>query len=132
MSFGLGPVVSLGTAVILAGGACGATVCNVDCAAAGGSIDQSSLTSPIVTLTADPPCSITQAPADGGGEIFVSVHDSDPPTSGSCQIHTTLADGSTWVAILSWAPNGGSGCCAHSTHAVGPAPMFTRGNAGGA
>ena len=73
MSFGLGPVVSLGIAVILAGGA-----------------------------------------------------------SGSCQIHTTLADGSTWVAILSWAPNGGSGCCAHSTHAVGPAPMFTRGNAGGA
>jgi hypothetical protein len=132
MPFGLGAVISLGVAVTVAGAACGATVCTGDCAAAGGIVDQSSLTSPIVTLAADPPCSITQAPADGSGEIFVGVRDSDPPTAGSCQIHATLADGSTWVAILSWAPNGGSGCCANSTHAVGPAPMFTRGNAGGA
>jgi hypothetical protein len=133
MPFRFGHVAALGTAVILMGGACGSSVCTADCAAnnfAGAAINQSSLTSPIVTLTADTPCSVTGAPADGGGEIFVSAQASGPLTSGSCQIHATLADGSTWVAAFSWAPSN-SGCCRGSIGSVGPAPMFIRANDGG-
>ena len=94
-----------------------------DLGLAGAPIDQSYLTSPIVTLTADPPCAVTQAPADGGGEIFVGAPVSGTPTTGSCQIHARLADGSSLVAVFSWAP-ADSGCCRGSIGTVGPTPMF--------
>jgi hypothetical protein len=130
--FGVGPVVSLGIAVILGVGACGAhATCTVYCSSgAGGLIDQTSLTAPIVTLTADPSCSVTQTPADAGGQIFVDVmHKDGPPTSGSCQVHTTLTDGSTWVAVLSWVPNT-SECCGTVTQAISPYPKFTPADGG--
>lgn len=129
MLFRFRPIAALGMAAIFVGGACGTTGCKGNSCAgtgtAGAFIDQSSLTSPIVTVTADAPCSVTQVPADGGGEIFVDVHQSGPLTSGSCQIHATLADGSTWVAMFSWTPVN-SVCCGSSIGGVGPAPMFTR------
>jgi hypothetical protein len=131
MPSGSARVAALGLAIVLWCGACGAsTKCNVACPAAGvagAPIDQSLLPSAIVTLTADPPCSVTRASADGGGETFISVQENGPPTSGSCQIHARLADGSSWVAIFSWAPIN-SVCCGSSIQSVGLAPMFTPGN----
>jgi hypothetical protein len=50
--------------------------------------------------------------------------------SGSCQIYATLADGSTWVAALSWAFGDIGPCCHNVNYNVGPAPVFTRGNDG--
>jgi hypothetical protein len=128
--FEAGTVVLLGIAVVLGAGACGAhAVCTALCSdSAGGAIDQTSLTAPIVTLSTDPSCSVTQTPADAGGQIFVDMMPKDgPPTSGSCQVHATLADGSTWVAVLSWAPHA-SECCGTVAQTSSTYPKFTREN----
>ena len=56
MPFGGGAVVSLGLAVILVSGACAPDVCTSDLVCGAWSIvDMSSLTAPIVTVTADSP-----------------------------------------------------------------------------
>ena len=127
MPFGRGAVVSLGLAVILGGGACTDT-CTADVACGTQVIvDMSSLTAPIATLVADSPCSFSFT---NSGEVVVSK---DPPIgnpTGSCQIHATLTDGSTWVAVMSWAPDT-SACCNGSSRNVGPPPMFTRDNSDG-
>ena len=97
---------------------------------AGGAIDQTSLSAPIVTLTADPSCSVTQTPADAGGEVFVEMMRKDgSPTSGSCTVRAMLADGSTWTAILAWVPTT-SECCGTVAQAAAPYPKFTRADAG--
>lgn len=133
MSFRIGSVVSLGIAVLLGSGACGGghAVCTVDCSGgAGGLINQTSLPAPIVTLTADPSCSVMQTPADAGGQIFVDMMRKDgSATSGSCKVRATLADGSTWVAVLAWVPNS-SACCGTVTQAIAPYPKFTRSDGG--
>jgi hypothetical protein len=126
MPLGVGRVLSLGLAVLLGGWACGAReVCNVECSGgAGGPIDQTSLTAPIVSLTVDPSCTVSQT--DAGQEIFVDmIRTIDPPTSGSCKVHATLTDGSTWVAILSWVPST-SQCCGTVTQTISPYPKFAR------
>lgn len=115
-------------AVVLGGGACGTQAkCTAECVSEAVSvIDQTSLTAPIVTLIADPSCSVTTpTPADAGGEIIVEMVPKDgAPTSGRCQVHATLADGSTWVAVLSWAP---TTCCGYTVNdVVSPYPKFTR------
>ena len=132
MPLGVGPVVSLGIAVAVWNGACGAHVkCNVTCSSgAGGLIDQTSLTGPIVTLTADPSCAVTQTPADAGGQVFVDMIPKDGPlTSGTCRVYATLADGSTWLAVLSWTPNT-SECCGTVTEIISPYPKFMRADGG--
>jgi hypothetical protein len=128
MSLRLGMVRSLGVAAAVASAGCGGAtaVCNGACITAGAVIDQTTLTSSIVSLTADPPCTVSELPLDGGTEVVIGVNQGPAGSAGSCQITETLADGSTWVATLSWEPVGGSGCCATATHDVGPAPTFTR------
>jgi hypothetical protein len=132
MSFRLGVLALLGGSAVILAGDCGGTqaVCNGACIQPGAVIDQTTLASPIVTLTADAPCSVSQLPIDGGTEVVVAVSQGPAAAAGSCQIHETLADGSSWVAVLAWEPVGGSGCCATATHDVGPAPMFTRSDGG--
>lgn len=132
MSYRFGLVALLGISTIIPSGGCGDSpaVCEGACIIAGATIDQTTLPSPIVSLTADPGCTVTHEPIDGGTEVVVGLDQNTAGLSGSCQIHETLADGSTWVAVLSWDPVGGTGCCANSTHNVGPAPTFTRGNDG--
>lgn len=51
------------------------------------------------------------------------MHGNNP---GSCHIHATLADGSTWVAVLSWAFGSTGPCRPEVTYNVGPPPVFTR------
>jgi len=103
-------------------------ICEGACISAGAVIDQTPLASAIVSLNADAPCTVTEVPIDGGTEVVIGVNAGTLGSSGSCQIHETLADGTIWVAVLSWAPYGGTGCCSISTHTVGPAPTFTREN----
>jgi hypothetical protein len=125
MLFGCRAVVSLGLAASLAG-ACGPDVCTADLACgAQSTVDMSLLTAPIATLSADAPCSATDK-----ADVMVTMNGSFGGSAGSCQIHATLTDGSTWVAVLSWVPDT-SVCCHGSTHNVGPRPQFMRDNSDG-
>jgi hypothetical protein len=129
MSLRFGTVVLLGASALIADAGC-ETRCNVSCAEAGAIVDKRALTAPIVSVRADPPCTVNQALLDDGGsdgEVSVEVNGTG---SGSCEIHATIADGSTWVAVLSWAFGSTGPCCPNVTYNVGPAPAFTRGNDG--
>jgi len=126
MSLGVGTIVLLGISAMIACAGC-QTTCDVTCAEAGAIVDRRALTAPIVSVRTDPPCTVNQALLDdggSGGEVYVGV---DGTGSGSCEIYATLADRSTWVAVLSWAFGGSGPCCPNVTYNVGPAPMFTRG-----
>ncbi len=126
MSLRVGTAVFLGVSAVIAAAAC-ETTCNVSCGEAGAIVDRSALTAPIVSVSADSPCTVNEALLeDGGGDGEVSV-DVTGTSSGSCEVHATLADGSTWVAVLSWAFGSNGPCCPSVTYNVGPAPMFTRG-----
>jgi hypothetical protein len=130
MSLRFATVVLLGLAAVIAGGGC-VTRCSGACAEAGAIIDIRALTAPIVSAGADPPCSVNQDLLEDGGpgaEVDVGVTGTSP---GSCQIHATLADGSTWVATLSWAFGDNGPCCTNVTYNVGPAPVFMRSSDGG-
>lgn len=127
MSVKFGSVVLLGAWAAIAGTGC-ETRCNVACAEAGGIVDKRALTAPIVRAWADPPCTVNQGLLEDGGagsEVYVDVNGTTP---GNCQIHATLADGSTWIAVLSWQFGSTGTCCPNVTYNVGPPPVFTRGN----
>ena len=129
MSLGVGTFVLLGISAAIACAGC-QTICNGTCAEAGAVVDKRALTAPIVSVRADPPCTVNQALLDDGGsygEVSVGVNGTG---SGSCEIYATLADGSTWVAVLSWAFGSRGACCPNGTYNVGPAPVFTRRNDG--
>ena len=130
MSLRFGTVVLLGVSAVIAGGGC-ETRCSVSCAQAGAIIDIRAFTAPIISAGAEPPCSVDQWLLEDGGpgaEVSVGVTGTSP---GSCQIHATLADGSNWVATLSWAFGDNGPCCSNVTYNVGPPPMFMRSNDGG-
>ena len=130
MSLRFGAVGWLGVLAVIADSGCTTAICNVECAQAGSPVDTRALTAPIVSVSADPPCTVNQPSVyDGGseGEVYVTASGTG---AGSCEIHATLADGSTWVAVLSWAFGSTGPCCHNVTYNVGPAPMFTRGNDG--
>ena len=91
-------------------------------------VAQPTLSSPVVSVRADAPC-VASLVADGGVDVEVTVIENINTATGSCQVHETLADGTVLIAVFEFARNG-SGCCADSTHAVAPAPMFTQGNEG--
>jgi hypothetical protein len=130
MSLRFGIFVLLGVSAVVAGTGC-ETGCIGDCGQAGALVDLRALTASIVSANADPPCSVNQEFLEDGGpgaEVYVGVTGTSP---GSCQIHATLADGSTWVATLSWAYGDHGPCCPHVTYNVGPPPIFMRSNDGG-
>ena len=130
MSLRRGLVVSLcAVAGVVSVGCGGKTmICEGACITAGAVIDQTTPASAIVSLTADAPCTVAVVPIDGGTEVIIGVSAGTLGAPGSCQIHQTLADGTIWVAVLSWEPYGGTGCCSIAIHDVGPAPTFTRAN----
>ena len=123
MSLKLSVLAALAISIWLGGAGCGSpSKCNVTCAADEAIVDQTALTSPIVTVAAEGPCIVSQFSVDGGSEVRVNVNNGGPaPSAGSCKIDATLADGSTWVAVLSWALERG-GCCPQ--YNFGPAPVF--------
>jgi hypothetical protein len=131
MSLGVWLVGCLGTFALLGSAGCdGHAVCTADCTAAGAVIVQSASMSPVVSLTADAPCTVSVVPVDGGSQVIVGVNEGNPAHSGTCSVHETLSDGTELVATLGWARNGGTGCCANTTHNVGPMPTFTRTDGG--
>lgn len=88
MSLRLGIVVLLSVSAVIAGTGC-ETKCNVNCAEAGAIVDKRALMAPIVSVRADPPCTVNQALLDDGGsdgEVSVGVNGTG---SGSCEIHAT-------------------------------------------
>jgi hypothetical protein len=114
--------------VALAVSGCGGQGAECSCSTAEAKVEQPALSSPVASVNADGPCmASTQAGADGGVDVHVEVIENITTDTGSCQVHEMLADGTVLVAVFEFARNG-SGCCASSTHAVAPAPMFTPGN----
>jgi hypothetical protein len=129
MSLRLCTVVALGAAAVIAVAGC-ETRCSGACAEAGAIVDTRALPAPVVSATADAPCTVNQELLEDGGsgqEVYVAVDGNSP---GSCQIHATLADGSTWVAVLSWAFGDNGPCCPNVTYNVGSAPKFARADGG--
>jgi hypothetical protein len=103
------------------------------CSIAGALIPQPEVSSPVVGLSADPPCSALLEPApDGGVQIFVGVTGEVLTSTGSCQIRETLADGTVLTAELMFERIPATGCCRSPTRNVGPAPVLTsQGSDGG-
>ena len=114
-------------ALVLSG--CGEQMTVCSCSTAEARVAQPALSSPVVSVGADAPCVASVVTADGGVDVEVSVVENITTATGSCQVHETLADGTVLIAVFEFARNG-TGCCADSTHAVAPAPMFTQGNDG--
>ena len=115
---------SLAAALLLVG--CGGQQVLCSCLGAQALVAQPALSSPVVSVGADAPCTASLVSSDGGLDVYVY----SGAAMGSCQVHETLADGTVLVAVFSFASGGGTGCCGDGPHAVAPAPMFTQGNDG--
>ena len=131
MSLRFCTVLCAGAAALFVVAGCG-TTCNVACAGAGALVDTRLFSALVVSAMADAPCAVNQGLLElqyGGKdqEVSVTVSGSSP---GSCRIHATLADGSTWVAVLSWAFGDNGPCCSNNTYNVGSPPVFTRADGG--
>ncbi len=97
------------------------------CPVAGALIPQPEVSSPVVGLSADPPCSAVLEPAaDGGVQILVVVTGNVITATGSCQIRETLADGTVLTTALSFERVPSTDCCPNPTRNIGPTPALTR------
>jgi hypothetical protein len=81
-------------------GVVGCGSCSGACATAYGNADQTGLTAPVVKVVANPPCTATVTPVDGGVHIHVTVD--GKPTVSSCQIFESLADDTELSAKFSY------------------------------
>ncbi len=114
------------TAAPLASGGCLGAGAQCSCPVAGALIPQPKVSSPVVGLVADPPCSVVFEPdGDGGVQVLVVVTGTVLSSTGSCQIRETLADGTVLTAALSFERGPATDCCPSPTRNVGPAPAFT-------
>ena len=96
------------------------------CSIAAALVPPPPVSSPVVGLDADPPCSAVLEPgADGGVDILILVTGTVITSTGSCQARETLADGTVLTAEMSFERVTPTDCCQTPTRNVGPVPVFT-------